>query len=339
MLAIPALSRKEELRADKLDKWLKNEGLHVKRIHNNLLVTSDGNLDNKRILLNSHIDTVPGSEDWNTDPFVPKREKGQITALGSNDAGASVVSLIAAFQDLAMKGLSSEILLLISAEEEVSGKKGIEAVLPNLQNIKLAIVGEPTGMQPAVAERGLMVIDGLARGRSGHAARDEGINAIYIALEDIRKIREISFQNKSDWLPDPIVSVTMIDAGTGHNVVPGECKFVIDARSNDQYSNKQILEILEQTCISELTPRSLRLKSSSLPPGHPVFSVIEKIGFTPFGSSTMSDMALLSLPSIKIGPGDSARSHTANEYIMESEIEDAISLYILLIEEFLNIEL
>ncbi len=184
-----------------------------------------------------------------------------------------------------------------------------------------------------------MVIDGISRGRSGHAARDEGINAIYIALEDIRKIREISFQNNSDWLPDPIVSVTMIDAGTGHNVVPGECKFVIDARSNDQYSNSQILEILEQTCISELTPRSLRLKSSSLPDGHAAFIAIKNIGLTPFGSSTMSDMALLPFPSIKIGPGDSARSHTANEYILETEIEDAISLYVLLIEELLNLEL
>jgi len=339
MLSIPALSRKEELRADFLEKWLKNEGLHVDRIHNNLLVSSDGNMENKKVLLNSHIDTVPASEEWDSDPFLPERMKGQITALGSNDAGASVVSLLAAFQDLKQRGLSSEVLLLISAEEEVSGKKGVEAVLPNLQSIKFAIVGEPTGMLPAVAERGLMVIDGIARGRSGHAARDEGINAIYIALEDIRKIREISFQNSSVWLPDPIVSVTMIDAGTGHNVVPGECKFVVDARSNDQYSNSQLFEILEQTCISELTPRSLRLKSSSLSEDHPIFTVIEKIGLTPFGSSTMSDMALLPFPSIKIGPGDSARSHTANEYIHESEIKDAISLYVLLIEELLNQEL
>lgn len=339
MLSIPALSRQEGLRADKLEKWLKNEGLHVDRIHNNLMVTSDGNLENKRILLNSHIDTVPASEDWNSDPFKPVLENGKITALGSNDAGASVVSMIAAFQALSDRGLSSEVILLISAEEEVSGKKGVEAVLSNLKSVKFAIVGEPTRMQPAVAERGLMVIDGIARGRSGHAARDEGINAIYIALEDIRKIREISFNNRSEWLPDPLVSVTMIDAGTGHNVVPGECKFVIDARSNDQYSNKQILEILEQTCISELTPRSLRLKSSSLSAEHPVFAVIEKIGLSPFGSSTMSDMALLPFPSIKMGPGDSARSHTANEYIMETEIKDAISIYVLLTEELLNIDL
>lgn len=336
ILSIPAQSREEQDRADFLESYLKDQGYFVERIHHNLLVTTDGNSNNKKLLINSHQDTVSPNTGWDSDPQVPVMEGGKITALGSNDAGASLISLIACFEILAKSGKAAEILLVLSAEEEVSGKKGIESLLPQFDNISFAIVGEPTGMQPAIAERGLMVIDGLAKGKSGHAARNEGINAINMVMEDIKQIMELQFPQKSEWLPDPVVSVTMINAGTNHNVIPGECSFVIDARSNDVYPNEKLLEIIKGSCKTEITPRSLRLNASSLPGEHPVYKVLEQLNMLAFGSSTMSDMALLPFPAIKIGPGDSARSHTANEYIMLDEIEDAIEKYSQLIEEILK---
>lgn len=337
ILSIPALSREEQDRANFLEAYLKDQGFYVKRIYNNLLVTSDGNTDNKKLLINSHIDTVSPNTGWESDPYKPQLAGEKITALGSNDAGASVVSLIACFEKLAGAGKADKILLAISAEEEVSGKNGMESLLPYFQHISFAIVGEPTGMQPAVAERGLMVIDGYAKGKSGHAARNEGINSIYMVMEDIKQIMELQFSQRSEWLPDPAVNVTMINAGTNHNVVPGECTFVIDARSNDEYPNEKLLEIIQGTCNTEVVARSLRLNASSLSPDHPVNKVMANLNMSPFGSSTMSDMALLPLSAIKIGPGDSARSHTANEYIMISEIEDAIEKYSKLTEEILKV--
>jgi len=212
-------------------------------------------------------------------------------------------------------------------------------MLPYLENISLAIVGEPTGMQPAVAERGLMVIDAEATGISGHAARNEGVNAIYKVMEDIAQIRKLEFPEKSSWLPEPAVNVTMINAGTNHNVIPDSCSFVIDARSNDIYSNKRLLKMIESCCSSNIQARSLRLNSSSFAEDHPAFDVLKRMDLKPFGSSTMSDMALLPFPSIKMGPGDSARSHTADEYIHISEIEEAISIYKDLIQEIVKINI
>ena len=336
ILSFPALSKQEKERADFMEEFLREQGYTVQRIHHNLLVTTDGKMENKRILLNSHIDTVSPSAGWETDPFVPILKNDKIIGLGSNDAGASVVSLIAAFETHAKLNGGREIALLLSCEEEVSGPNGMARMLPYLRDISFAIVGEPTGMNPAVAERGLMVIDGLATGKSGHAARNEGINAIYMVMEDIRSIRNLKFSNASEWLPDPVVNVTMINAGTNHNVVPGECRFVIDARSNDQYPNVKLLEILKGCCETEIVPRSLRLNSSSLDKQHPVFRVLKDLGMQPFGSSTMSDMALIPFPAIKIGPGDSARSHTAGEYILTGEIEDAIPTYVKLIDGILK---
>ena len=336
LLSIPALSREEQERADYLESYLKEKGFGIQRIHNNLLVTIDGTMDGKKILLNSHMDTVSPTSGWNTDPFQALQKDGKITALGSNDAGASVISLLAAFEALVAMDSASEVALLISAEEEISGSKGMEAVLPFLSTISLAIVGEPTGMQPAVAERGLIVIDGVATGKSGHAARNEGVNAIYMVMEDIAQIRKLQFPSTSEWLPEPAVNVTMIKAGTNHNVVPDTCSFVIDARSNDLYSNERLLEMIKSCSTSSIQPRSLRLNSSSLHSEHPGFDLFKKLNLKPFGSSTMSDMALLPFPAIKMGPGDSARSHTADEYIYINEIEDAIAIYIDLVQGLLK---
>jgi len=339
VLAIPALSREEETRAAFLEKWLKEEGFYIHRVKNNLVISGKPSFEESTVLLNSHIDTVPPGEGWKTDPFLPVKEDGKITGLGSNDAGASAISLIAAYKGLVEKDISGNVVLVLSAEEEVSGKNGISSVLPLLGNLKFAVVGEPTGMEPAVAERGLMVIDAEMMGLAGHAARNEGVNAIYKAMEDIRRIREIRFSDHSEWLADPSVNVTMIQSGTGHNTIPAKCSFVIDVRSNDRYTNERLLEILKNQCKSELNPRSLRLKSSFLDSEHPVYGILKQTGNNMFGSPTLSDMALLDIPAVKIGPGHSSRSHTANEYIFIREIDDAIDAYTELLEKIVNLKL
>jgi acetylornithine deacetylase len=339
MLSIPALSRKEESRADFLENWCRKKGLTLMRTGNNLVVTGGEDPASASVMLNSHMDTVSPGNGWDSDPFVPVTDNGAITGLGSNDAGASVISMISAYLDLVERKMANKIVLVISAEEEVSGENGISAVLPALRNLKLAIIGEPTSMQPAVAERGLMVIDAMAKGVAGHAARNEGENAIYKAMTDINTIRNLTFDEPSEWLSSPSVNITMIDAGTAHNVVPAICKFVIDVRSNDRYPNKRLLNLLKAKCNSELSARSLRLNSSFLTQGHPVYKILFQLGLTPYGSPTLSDMALLNVPAVKIGPGDSARSHTANEYIRVSEIDHAVEVYTALLEKIVNLAL
>jgi acetylornithine deacetylase len=329
LISIPATSRKEAQRADFLEKALKGLGPDVERIHNNLMVGHAGRKEGGiNLLLNSHLDTVSPVEGWERDPFTPFREGERITGLGSNDAGASVVALIAAYLEMAPR-LKGEInlTLLISAEEEVSGDKGISAVLPRLEAMDAVIVGEPTGMKPAVAERGLMVLDGEVTGRAGHAGRNEGENAIYKAMQDIGSIASLSFSEHSDWLPDPGAQVTMISAGTGHNVVPDVCRYVVDVRSNDRYDNERMLGIISGLCQADLVPRSIRLKPSTLEKDHLLMRTLLACGLEPFGSSTLSDMALIPFPAIKMGPGDSARSHTAGEYILISELEAGVEGY------------
>ncbi len=336
MLAIPAYSREEGARAGFLEQYFVSRGFSVQRIHHNLLVGApDGSLSSAgkkgtkpRILLNSHLDTVKPVAGWTSDPLRPRTGPDRITALGSNDAGASVVAMIATYEQLSdTLNRDMDLLLLISAEEEISGPGGISAVLPLLGEIDGAIVGEPTGMQPAVAERGLMVLDGVARGKAGHAARGEGENAIYTAMEDIRAISGLKFDKQSQWLPAPGAQVTMISAGTNHNVVPDLCRYVVDVRSNDRYSNREMLEMVRSVCRAELTPRSTRLQSSSIDPDHFLMKAIRKCGLRPYGSSTLSDMALLPYPAIKMGPGDPSRSHTAGEFILFSELEEGLSGY------------
>lgn len=339
MLSIPALSGKEGQRADLLERYFKDQKMPVRRINNNLIIGDSQKIRYSRtLMLNSHIDTVPPSSDWTADPYTPKRKDNRITAIGSNDAGASVISMIRAWEIMHGKaGDMLNLVLVLSSEEEISGKNGISYVLPHLGMIDAAVVGEPTGMHPAIAERGLMVIDAEARGRSGHAARQEGENAIYLAVKDILAIKDLTFEMQSEWLPDPSAQVTMIEAGQKHNVVPGLCKFVIDVRSNDRYSNQDLLEILQTKCASRLTPRSMRLSSSSLPADHFLFGAIRQAGLSPFGSQTLSDMALMPFPAVKMGPGQSARSHMADEYILVDEIEEGIEGYVKFIKAVLTV--
>ena len=329
MISIPAVSRNEAQRSDFLQESLESLGHPVARINHNLITGySRGSIPGFRVLLNSHMDTISPAEGWECDPFKPVQENEKITGLGSNDAAASVVAMIAAYHEMASR-LKDRInlTLLISAEEEVSGDKGISSTLSYLEEMDAVIVGEPTGMNPAVAERGLMVLDGEVTGKAGHAARNEGENAIYKAMEDIRSIASLSFSERSRWLPDPGAQVTMISAGTVHNVVPDTCRYVVDVRSNDRYGNERMLEIITDMCKARIVPRSTRLKPSIIEQNHILMKTILECGLKPFGSSTLSDMALIPYPAIKMGPGDPARSHTAGEYILETEIEEGVKGY------------
>ncbi|MCK5694652.1 MAG: M20/M25/M40 family metallo-hydrolase [Bacteroidales bacterium] len=327
MLSIPAVSREENKRADFLESYLKGMGWPLTRIHNNLLV-GDRDAPGAPVLLNSHMDTVSPADTWESDPYTPLVKGEKIVGLGSNDAGASVVSMLAAF-DCMREELKDRInlMVLISAEEEVSGSNGISSMLPMLGNLEAVIVGEPTGMAPAVAERGLMVLDGKVWGKAGHAARKEGLNAIYEAMKDLKAIGQLEFTELSEWLPAPGAQVTMISAGSHHNVVPDLCRYVVDVRSNDRYGNERLLGMIRSVCSAELTPRSTRLHSSGLDDDHFLMKAIQAAGFEPFGSSTLSDMALIPFPAVKMGPGESSRSHTAGEYILKSELEQGVADY------------
>ena len=287
------------------------------------------------LLLNSHIDTVKPADGWDTNPFVPfETEDERIYGLGTNDAGASVVSLLAAFRYLADCDRDYNLVFLASCEEEVSGRNGIESVLPLLPKADVAIVGEPTCMEPAVAEKGLMVLDGIVTGIAGHAARNEGENAIYNAMDVITALRELTFERESEMLGPVKISVTQIEAGKQHNVIPDRCKIVVDVRTTDAYSNIETLELINK-CVGEkctLVPRSTRLEPSGIEESHPLVKRLKILGKKPFGSPTLSDQALMPFPSVKIGPGDSARSHTANEYICLHEVREAIQTYVTLLD-------
>jgi len=327
MISIPAISREEQKRSDFLESYIRGRGWPLTRIHHNLLV-GDPDAPGASVLLNSHMDTVPPVDGWESEPFSPQLNGEKIVGLGSNDAGASVVTMLAAYEK--MQGRLSEqinLMLLISAEEEISGSNGISSVLPLLGDLQAVIVGEPTGMAPAVAERGLMVLDGEVRGKAGHAARDEGINAIYETMADMEAIGKLKFSRESEWLPVPGMQVTMISAGTRHNVVPDICRYVVDVRSNDCYGNVELLDMIQSVCKAKLTPRSTRLKSSGIHSDHFLMEAIRRGGLEPFGSATLSDMALIPFPAVKMGPGESSRSHTAGEYILKSELEQGVAAY------------
>ena len=336
MIRIKSVSREETAVADAIASAMRGMGLAVKR-HGNNLWSADPAFDPQRptLLLNSHIDTVKPTAGWTRDPLCPEEDdEGRLYGLGSNDAGASVVSLMAAFRFLIERQRNCNLIFLASCEEEVSGKNGIEAVLPMLPPIDAAIVGEPTGMHPAIAEKGLMVLDGIVTGVAGHAARDEGVNAIYRAMEAIGKLRGTAFGRTSQLLGPVKVSVTQISAGTQHNVVPDKCSIVVDVRTTDAYTNTETLEILRRQVegLCTLTPRSTRLNSSGISPGHPLVKRLVTMGRKPFGSPTLSDQALMPFASLKLGPGDSARSHSADEYIRLDEIREAIYMYITLLD-------
>jgi acetylornithine deacetylase len=329
LISTPSFSREETLAADLLETYLFKEGLNPRRKGNNIwLFSSDWNENNPVVLLNSHIDTVKPVSGWTKNPFSPWEEDGKLYGLGSNDAGASLVSLLQAFLILTSKAQPSNFIFLASCEEEVSGKGGIESVLPELPPVSLALVGEPTQMQPAIAERGLMVLDGTVQGKSGHAARNEGENAIYKAIPVIEWFKNLQFPLESDWLGPIKTTVTMIEAGTQHNVIPDVCKFTVDVRSNEFYTNEQLFEEIAARCGCEIKARSFRLNSSQIPADHPLVKRTSLLGLNPSGSPALSDQALMNFPSLKMGPGASSRSHTADEFVYLSEIREAIALYI-----------
>lgn len=337
LISTPSISREEDNTASIIEAYFESKSVEARRIENNIIVRNKYfDEDKPSILLNSHHDTVKPNASWSKDPFTPVVEHGRLFGLGSNDAGACLVSLIAAFLHFYdQEDLKYNLILAASAEEEISGKNGVEMIIPKLGGIDFAIVGEPTLLQMSVAEKGLMVLDGLAKGVSGHAARDEGENAIYKALKDIEWIQKYTFDRTSDLLGDIKMSVTVIEAGTQHNVVPDECRFVVDVRSTDVYSNHEILDIIRVHVDSEITARSTRLQPSGLPKNHVLMNVAKELKINTYGSPTLSDQALMPFPSIKIGPGDSARSHTADEYIELQEIVDGIELYIKLLNKLL----
>jgi len=329
LISTPSISREEKAAADIVQQYLEEHGMETGRKGNNVwCLSADFSLQKPTLLLNSHIDTVKPVSGWKRGPFTPDIENGKLYGLGSNDAGASVVSLIQVFMQLCRTSQAYNLIFLASCEEEVSGKEGIESVLPLLPPISFAIVGEPTGMQPAIAEKGLMVLDVTAYGKSGHAARNEGVNAIYLAMKDIAWFRDYQFEKVSEFLGPVKMSVTMVNAGTQHNVVPDKCSFVVDIRSNECYSNQELFDIIQQHVTSEVRARSFRLSSSHVAPEHPLVQRITALGRTPFGSPTLSDQALMPFPSLKMGPGQSSRSHSADEFICISEIEEAIALYL-----------
>lgn len=289
------------------------------------------------ILLNSHHDTVKPNSAYTRDPFSATIEDGKLFGLGSNDAGGALVSLIAVFLHFyAEENLHYNLILAATAEEENSGPNGIESILSEIGPIDFALVGEPTLMQLAVAEKGLLVLDCVARGKTGHAAREEGDNALYKALDDINWFRSYRFPEVSPFLGPVKMSVTMIEAGSQHNVVPAECRFVADVRVNECYTHEALLDIIRANVSCEIKPRSLRMRPSSIATDHPIVLAGKKLGRSCYGSPTTSDQALIPVPSLKLGPGDSARSHSADEFIYVREIEEGIDLYIAMLEQVLR---
>lgn len=332
MIRIPSFSRDEGAVADFLERWMLTEGFEARRLGNNLWIESGPADGMPTILLNAHIDTVKPASGYTRDPFTPEIEDGCLYGLGSNDDGGSLIALLETYSRLIQKEQPYRLIFSATAEEEVSGKGGLDLILPELGLIDFGVMGEPTGMRMAVAERGLMVLDCTAYGKSGHAARNEGVNAIYKAIEDIQWFKSHSFDRVSDFLGAVKMSVTQINAGTQHNVVPDRCTFVVDVRPNGMYTNPELLEMIKSSVSCEVKERSTRIGSSHLPMDHPAVVRGLSLGLEPFGSPTTSNQALCHFPTLKIGPGDSARSHSADEYIRLDEIADGIETYVALLD-------
>lgn len=340
LIATPSFSREEGATADIIEQVLRDAGANVERYGNNVVAWGGGARD--AVLLNSHHDTVQPGAGWTHDPFVPVLDNGRLIGLGSNDAGGALVMMLAAFLHFHKRtDLPVQLCFAATAEEEVSGQNGMAMLSREVfveHPISFAIIGEPTGMQMAVAEKGLMVLDCVAHGRSGHAARNEGVNALYAALTDIEWFRTHRFERTSPVLGDVKMTITQIDAGSQHNVVPDRCHFVVDVRVTDAYTNAEVLEEIQRHTACEVTPRSMRLAPSSIPLDHPLVQAGISMGLATYGSPTMSDQSLLpeGVPSMKIGPGDSARSHTPDEWLGTQELEDGIATFITLLETMMR---
>ncbi len=338
LIQTPSFSRKEEDSAAILEAFYTEYNLHYFRKKNNIWMYNKYFDESKpTILLNSHHDTVMPNPGYSRDPFAADIEDGKLFGLGSNDAGGCLVSLIATFiYYYECEDLRYNLCLATTAEEEISGREGLEMIIPDLGNLDFAIVGEPTQLNLAIAERGLMVFDCVAHGKAGHAAREEGENAIYKALNDIEWFRSFRFPKESKLFGPIKMSVTVINAGSQHNVVPAKCEFTVDVRVTDVYSNEEVLDIVRSHVSCDVNPRSVRLKPSSISETHPVVKAGLALGKVTYGSPTTSDQALLSIPSLKVGPGDSARSHMADEFIYVEEVKEGIDFYIALLQTILE---
>jgi acetylornithine deacetylase len=337
LIATPSFSREEQATAALITAFLREQGIPYSQSGNNIWARNRHYHPSRpTILLNSHHDTVRPNPAYTRNPFAPDIVDGKLYGLGSNDAGAALVALLAAFLHFYHHpDLTHNLLFAASAEEEISGTQGIESILPMLGPIDLAIVGEPTSMQMAIAEKGLLVLDCTSTGIAGHAARDEGRNAIYAAIPDINWFRTYQFPGVSPSLGPIKMSVTMINAGTQHNVVPASCQFTVDIRCTDAYTHEELLAIIRQHVSATVTPRSMRLKPSSIPDNHPIVLAGKALGLSTYGSPTSSDQALMPFTSLKIGPGDSARSHSADEFVFLHELDSGIDTYIQLLNSVL----
>jgi len=335
LISTPSFSREEKKAAEVIRSFLKDEQIPFKtKLYNTWAFNEFYDEGKPTILLNSHIDTVKPAKGYTVDPFTPLEDGDKLTGLGSNDAGGPLVALLATFLHFYdRKELPWNLVFAATAEEEISGLNGLATVLPEIGRMDFALVGEPTKMELAIAEKGLLVLDCYAHGKSGHAARDEGENALYKALDDIQKLRDYRFQKISKVLGEVKMTATQIEAGSQHNVVPDVCHFVVDVRTNEFYRNEKAYEIINKLIESEVKPRSFRLNSSGIDENHPFAQLVKSRGIKIYGSPTTSDQAVIPFPSVKIGPGDSARSHTADEYIYKSEIYKGIELYIELLEK------
>lgn len=329
LIATPSISRNETEAADIMEKAMMVYGLKTNRLKNNVwTICPDYDPQKPTLLLNAHIDTVKPVASWTLNPYAPAIEGDKLYGLGSNDCGGGLVSLLQTFRKKIMKPRAYNLVYLASAEEEVSGKDGISLAIPHLPKIDAAIVGEPTDLQPAIAERGLMVLDVVAHGKSGHAARGEGINAIYEAMDDIEWIRDYKFEKISPMLGPTKMTLTVINAGTQHNVVPDTCTMLVDVRTNEMYTNYEVFDIISSHLKSEVKAHSFRLQPSSIDDAHPLVRRCKELGLQPFGSPTLSDQALMPWQNkLKLGPGSSSRSHAADEYICLSEIRRALDVY------------
>lgn len=343
LISTASYSKYEDGTADILEQFLSEKGILTNRLLNNVwAVNKHFDPAKPTILLNSHHDTVKPNPQYSKDPFTPIIEDGKLFGLGSNDAGGCLVSLIAAFvYFFHKKNLRYNLVIAATAEEEISGYNGIELLLANKLFQKVlngkepncAIVGEPTKMQLAIAEKGLMVLDCIAQGKAGHAAREEGENALYKAVDDISWFRSYQYPKVSEWLGPVKMSVTVIGTeNKAHNMVPSSCNYVVDVRITEVYTHEEIFEIIRQRVTSQVIPRSMRLRSTGIDINHPLVVAGVNLGKTCYGSPTSSDKALMPFPALKCGPGDSARSHTADEFIYLAEIKDGIEVYVKMLE-------
>jgi len=335
LIAIPSFSKEEDKTAQAILDFFKAHNVSAQRHLNNIWAKNKYfSPDKPTILLNSHHDTVRPNSGYTRDPFTPEIIDGKLYGLGSNDAGGPLVSLMATFLHFYnSENLNYNLVMVASAEEEISGTNGIENIWPQIGHIDFAIVGEPTLCQMATAEKGLIVLDCVAKGKPGHAAREEGINSIYLAMDDIEWLRTYKFPKVSASLGEMKMTVTVINAGKQHNVVPAECTFTVDVRVTDSYTLEETLDIIKQNVKSDVTPRSLRMRPSGIDGDHALIKVAKEMNLNLYGSPTTSDQALIPVPSVKIGPGDSARSHSADEFIFVDEIRQGIETYITLLDK------